>query len=213
MAKHGTTAKHGMTKTRSTGWPGVSWRKVMALAAVGWLSACGGAGLPVASVSSTNTELQSGYVLAAGDSLRVNVFDEPTLTGEYKVGLDGQLALPLLQAFDVDGQTSEGVAETIAEKLRQGGYVLEPKVSVEIMSSRPFYILGEVNTPGKYPCDGKMTLSQAIAVAGGYTARANKRTIVLQRYNWGAGKRVKLDNSLPLKIFPGDTITVQEAFF
>ncbi|MCJ2179810.1 polysaccharide biosynthesis/export family protein [Novosphingobium album (ex Hu et al. 2023)] len=163
-------------------------------------------------MSSLNAEVSDGYLLGAGDKLKVNVFDEPTLSGEFEVGEGGVLALPLIDPIVANGKTPEMLAQVVTSALKSGGYVLDPHVSVEVLKYRPFFILGEVKQPGEYPYRGDLTLQQAVATAGGYTARANKRTIEIQRKQWSVAKRVKLDDAT-LKIAPGDTITVLEAFF
>ncbi len=165
-----------------------------------------------ATVSELNGQLSSGYAIAPGDKLRVTVFDEPTLTGEYTIGVGGELALPLIETIHAGGQSTAALTTAIADKLQQGGYVLVPRVSVEIIQHRPFFILGEVKLPGEYPYSGDLTLDQAVAKAGGYTPRANKGTIVIRRQDAKQGYRVRLDGTA-LKIAPGDTIIVQEAFF
>jgi polysaccharide export outer membrane protein len=176
------------------------------------LSAPGKAGPPLKSVQELNSSLVSGYQVATGDKLRVIVFDEPTLTGDYQVGDDGAVALPLLEPVKASGLTTTELAKAISEDLAAGGYVLVPKVSVEVTEHRPFYILGEVAEPGEYPYTGHLTLNQAVAKAGGFTARANKRVIRLQRQSSDTPMRIKLEG-MPLKIAPGDTIIIQEAFF
>lgn len=176
------------------------------------LPGCASTSLPIASVNSTNQDLTQGYQVASGDKLRVTVFDEPNLTGEYEIGVDGELSLPLIEAIPAAGVTTSKMSELIATKLKEGGYVLAPRVSVEIILHRPFFILGEVVKPGEYSYSGDLTLDQAVAKAGGYTARAEKKAITLRRQQWASARRVKLD-STPLKIAPGDTITIQEAFF
>lgn len=183
-----------------------------ACAAAMLVSACAGERIAATTASASNGEVHGGYILATGDSLRVNVFDEASLTGDYEIGLDGNLSLPLIEMIPATGRTADAVAAIIADRLQRGGYVLTPKVSVEVTKHRPFYILGEVKTPGKYPYDGSMTLSQAVAMAGGYTPRANKRSIILQRQDWPESRRIRLDGST-LRITPGDTITIQESFF
>lgn len=171
-----------------------------------------GGNLPLTSVSQVNQGLTQGYRVGAGDKLKVTVFDEPTLTGDYQVGVGGELVLPLISPLATEGQTPEAVSAMIAKSLADGGYVLTPRVSVEITTHRPFFILGEVKAPGEYPYSGELTLEQAVAKAGGYTPRAEQKAVVLRRQGWSQSKRVKLGNSA-LRIAPGDTITVQEAFF
>ncbi len=177
-----------------------------------FMASCVTSDLPQVSVTDANAGLVQGYRIADGDKLRVTVFDEPTLTGEFGVGLDGSLSLPLIASMQASGQTPSELAAKITSSLAAGDYVLSPRVSVEVAQHRPFYILGEVNAPGEYPYIGDLTVDQAIAKAKGYSARANKSEVVLQRQGWTQGRRVRLD-SAPLLIAPGDTITVQEAFF
>ncbi|MBC2665222.1 polysaccharide export protein [Novosphingobium flavum] len=170
------------------------------------------AGSQVLLASDLNRQLDAGYHVAAGDKLRVTVFGEPTLTGEYAVGVGGDLALPLIDAIPAGGSTPRQLAQTITTALKTGGYVLDPRVSVEILLHRPFYILGEVKNPGEYPYSGDLTFEQAVARAGGFTARANRRTVTLRRQNSSEQQRIKL-GGVALKIAPGDTITVNESFF
>lgn len=177
-----------------------------------FMASCATSDLPQVSVTDANAGLVQGYRIADGDKLRVTVFDEPTLTGEFGVGLDGSLSLPLIASMQASGQTPSELAAKITSSLAAGDYVLSPRVSVEVAQHRPFYILGEVNAPGEYPYIGDLTVDQAIAKAKGYSARANKSEVVLQRQGWTQGRRVRVD-AAPLLIAPGDTITVQEAFF
>jgi polysaccharide export outer membrane protein len=176
------------------------------------LVSCASSDLALVSVSEANAGLTQGYRIAGGDKLKVTVFDEPTLSGEFGVGLDGSLTLPLIAAVKASGRTTDELVTRISTALAQGGYVLSPHVSVEVTQHRPFYILGEVNAPGEYPYIGDLTVDQAIAKAHGYSARAKKSEVVLRRQGWEEGKRVRLDTA-PLLIAPGDTITVEEAFF
>ena len=170
------------------------------------------AGTPLRTVEESNSALVSGYQVASGDKLRITVFDEPALTGEYEVGDDGAIAFPLIEPVKANGLTPSQLGKAISDELSQGGYVLVPRVSIEVTEHRPFYILGEVGKPGEYAYSTDLTLTQAVAKAGGFTARANKRVIKLQRQSSASAARIKLDGT-PLKIAPGDTIIIQEAFF
>lgn len=176
------------------------------------LSACGGSNAPFASASSLNADIVSGYQVGAGDKVKVVVFDEPSLSGEFEIGESGAIALPLIGDVAASGRTPSQLASDVTQKLAAGGYVLDPRVSIEVLEYRPFYILGEVGEPGEYPYNGDLTLKQAVAKAGGYTARANKNTVELHRQNWSSAKRVDVSDST-LKIAPGDTVTILEAFF
>lgn len=173
------------------------------------LPGCMSGGLSAESVNST---LVDGYRVGAGDRLRVTVFDEDSLTGEYEIGEGGGLSIPLIDPIDASGKTPGQLSGMIANELKQGGYVIAPRVSVEIIQYRPFYILGEVVNPGEYPYSGELTLEQAVAKAGGYTPRAEKSVVELKRKDWESARRVQLDGP-SLRIAPGDTITIGEAFF
>lgn len=185
---------------------------VAAPLAILMLSGCAASSLPTIAVSDANAAMSQGYRLSGGDKIRVSVFDEPTLTGEFDVGLDGGLSLPLLGTIPAEGKSAEQLAQAIAAALSEGGYVNDPRVSVDVALHRPFFILGEVQTPGEYPYSGDLTVEQAIAKAGGYTPRAARSEVVLRRASWPEPRRIKLGNS-PLLIGPGDTIRVEEAFF
>lgn len=176
------------------------------------LAGCAATNLPVTSVQSANSELDGGYHVADGDKLRVTVFDEAALTGAYTIGDGGVLAMPLIDSIDAHGKTTDQLAQAIAKKLKDGGYVLSPRVAVEITEHRPFYILGEVAKPGEYPYSGELTVAQAVAKAGGYTPRADKGVVQIKRQDWKTAKKIRF-NSQILKVAPGDTITVPEAFF
>jgi polysaccharide export outer membrane protein len=145
-----------------------------------------------------------------GDRLRITVYDEPTLTGEYEIGASGAVTLPLIAEVGVADATPESVAATVAAKLTSGGYVLNPRVSVDVISHRPFYILGEVAKPGEYIYAGRLSLLQAIAKAGGFTARANKGSAIVQRMGWDGARKIPVSDP-GVMIAPGDTITITEA--
>ena len=118
----------------------------MAAAVLG-LSGCASTGYPSASVSEANTSVNSGYAVAAGDNLKITVFDEPSLTGEFQIDSSGDLAMPLIEKVSVAGMNPNEVAQAIGTNLKSGGYVLDPKVSVEVLAYRPVYVLGEVDQP------------------------------------------------------------------
>ena len=126
------------------------------------------------------------YALDAGDKLRVVVFGQDGITNSYTVDAGGKVNLPLIGAVAARGLTNQQLADAIAARLKQG-YVREPHVSVEVEIYRPFFILGEVTTPGQYPYVVNMTAETAIAIAGGFAPRAFKTTVELTRK--AGGKR------------------------
>jgi polysaccharide export outer membrane protein len=153
---------------------------------------------------------QQAYTLDSGDKLRVVVFGQDGITNSYFVGADGNVNLPLVGSVPARGFTTGQLSQMIAERLKQG-YVREPHVSVEVETYRPFFILGEVTTPGQYPYVANMTAETAVAIAGGFSPRADKRKIQLTRNT--PGQSFKGDVPLNYPIRPGDTVVVKERWF
>jgi len=153
---------------------------------------------------------QPAYTLDSGDKLRVVVFGQDGITNSYIVGADGTVNLPLVGAVPARGYTTSQLSQMIAERLKQG-YVREPHVSVEVEAYRPFFILGEVTTPGQYPYVANMTAETAIAIAGGFSPRADKQRVELTRNAPGQTFKGEVPLSYPVR--PGDTIQVKERWF
>lgn len=150
------------------------------------------------------------YRLGSADKVRVIVFGETDLSGEFAVSGDGKVALPLIGEIPAVGATASELQSRIATSLANG-YLQNPKVSVEVLSYRPFYILGEVNKPGEYPYSSGMTVERAVATASGYTYRANHKKVYIKRAN--AAEEVQLPLDSKLVIEPGDTIRIVERYF
>ena len=150
------------------------------------------------------------YTLDAGDKLRVVVFGQDGITNSYTVDASGKVNLPLIGAVTARGLTNQQLADAIAARLKQG-YVREPHVSVEVETYRPFFILGEVTTPGQYPYVANLTAETAIAIAGGFAPRAFKTTVELTRKVGGQLVRSQVPLDYPVR--PGDTILVKERWF
>ena len=155
-------------------------------------------------------EPEVAYTLDAGDKLRVVVFGQEGLSNSYAVDASGHITMPLIGAVQARERTTEGLSRAIAEKLKNG-YIREPHVAVEIDAYRPFFILGEVTAPGQYPYVANMTAETAVAIAGGFTPRADKRKITLTRTVEGLPYRGPAPLTFPLR--PGDTIVVPERWF
>src|SRR3989338_4704511 len=149
------------------------------------------------------------YELGSGDRLRVIVFGEPDLSGEFDVGGSGVVALPLIGQVRAKGLTLSAFEDAVETKLRDG-YLTSPRVSVEVMNYRHFYIYGEVSSPGQYPYTSSMTVLNAVAVAGGYTYRANQDKVYITR---GEGDEVEYPASQAVRVLPGDVLRVPERFF
>ena len=156
-----------------------------------------------------DTRSISEYQLGSGDRLRVIVFGEADLSGEFDVDGTGVVAFPLIGQVDAAGLTVRQFEMRVAEKLSDG-YLMDPRVSAEVLNYRPFYIYGEVETPGEYPYTTGMTVVNAVAVAGGYTYRANTGTVYISR---DEGGEVAYPVSPQVKISPGDVVRVPERYF
>jgi polysaccharide export outer membrane protein len=150
------------------------------------------------------------YRLDAGDKLRIVVFGQDTLTNTYAVDAAGQVTLPLIGAVTARGLTTQQLSAAIAGRLR-AGFLRDPSVAVEVDTYRPFFVLGEVTYPGQYPYVPNITVEAAIAIAGGFTPRAAKKSVTVTRKIQGVPGRYKLPMNYPLE--PGDVITIGERWF
>jgi len=159
--------------------------------------------------TSTGRDLGAGYHIGAGDRISVTVFGEPDLTGEYSVGANGAIAFALLGDVQVRDLSTEEIGSLLAARLQEG-FLLEPRVSVAVLSYRPFYILGEVQRPGAYPYAPDLTVLAAVATAGGFTYRANKRRVFIKRMG-EEEQRMTLDGNT--RVSPGDTVRIAERLF
>lgn len=163
----------------------------------------------------SRAEAQMGlgaYHLGAGDKLRITVYNEPSLTGEYAVSSVGEIAFPLIGMVPAGGRTVTELTQALTARIGDG-YMTDPRVSVEVMNYRPYYILGEVQKPGEYPYVAGMTIEQAVAVAGGFSYRANPKRVNLRRASDPAEKSVELRSDMVVTVMPGDTIRVKERYF
>ncbi|MPY69679.1 MAG: polysaccharide export protein [Alphaproteobacteria bacterium] len=152
----------------------------------------------------------AGYQLGAGDRIRLVVYGEPNLTGEFGIDGGGQLGVPLIGKIKAGGLTAAQLEQHIASKLSPD-YLKDPSITVEVISYRPFYIVGEIKNPGSYPYVNGMTVINAVALAGGYTYRARENDFKIER---GAKNGIRTIEGAPgTEVLPGDVITVDERFF
>ncbi len=180
---------------------------IMAICCTGfWLNANAQTQQKQSSASSNS----GTYVLGPTDRVRVKVYGEPDVAGEYEVDSSGYVSIPLAGRIRAAGSNTRQLERSITAALSKG-IVRDPRVNVEIALYRPFYILGEVKKSGEYPYRVGMTVLDAIASAGGFTYRANENKVYLRRAG-GAGEEIyPLD--APVLIYPGDNIRVPERFF
>lgn len=191
---------------------------VLALTLALGLGACAGGPAPGAAGAGPpgggSGEVQQlgtpAYKLGSGDRVKVTVFRHEDLSGEFSLDGTGTFGMPLVGEIDGAGLTNRELEQRIVEKLREGELIREPQVSVEVLNYRPFYILGEVKTPGSYPYQSNMNVLNAVALAGGYSYRAKQDGFLLQRGGSNSqGVLVAGDTQL----LPGDIVTVRERYF
>jgi polysaccharide export outer membrane protein len=151
------------------------------------------------------------YKLGSGDKIRLVVYGEDDLGGEYLVDGSGQVQLPLLGQVPAAGMTIHQFVSSVSTLFVSKGYLKRPRVSVEVENYRPFYIIGEVKAPGQYPYVNGMNALNAIALAGGYTYRADDTVVYVRRSSGTTEAKVPADQTT--KIGPGDIIRVGERIF
>jgi polysaccharide biosynthesis/export protein len=179
----------------------IVWVPLIALFA---LAACSpGRNLPT--LSSKPDTL--GYHLGPGDRLEIKVLGADELNGQYSVQDDGTIRMLLIGDVPAAGRTPDQVQAEIENKLKAGRYLTQPHASVAILNYRPFYIIGEVASPGGYPYVSGMKVLSAVAAAHGYTYRANEDYVIITRN----GQERKA--SILTSIQPDDIIRVPERYF
>ncbi len=151
------------------------------------------------------------YRLGPNDRVRIIVFGQPTLTGEYTLDGNGVLAFPLIGNVNASGQTPSQLQQAIASRL-DPDYLRNPSVSAEVITRRPFYVIGEVQKPGNYPYVTDMTALNAVAMAGGYTYRARQNDLYIKRLD-SNGRMVRIAAKPETKVRPGDTVEIKERYF
>lgn len=152
-----------------------------------------------------------GYLLEPGNRVRLTVFGETNLSGDFTLDPAGNLALPLVGNVPASGVTARTVARRIEDLLKSANYLQDPKVAVEVQTFRPFYVLGEVRAPGEFPYTTGLTVLSAVARAGGYDYRAREGEVLLVRMVDGEQKEYRAAERTP--ILPGDIVKVQQRRF
>lgn len=150
------------------------------------------------------------YLLDSGDRLRIFVYGQPNLSRLYTVDHGGAISVPLIGRVPARGVTTYQLERRIASRLG-ATYVKDPEVTVDVAQNRPFFILGEVRTAGQYPYVNGMTVRTAVAIAGGYSERADKHKIQITRRINGLVEKLDVPDDYVVK--PGDTLLVYERFF
>lgn len=162
--------------------------------------------VPVTATASAGYE----YRLGSGDKIRLIVFGEPDLSGEFTISGDGMVSLPLIKEVRATGLTATQLQANVENAFKEG-YLKDPRVSIEVLTFRPFYILGEVNKPGEYPYSNGITVVNAVALASGYTYRANQKKVFIRHAGTTVEEEVPL-TTMTL-VAPGDTVRIAERYF
>lgn len=150
-----------------------------------------------------------GYKLGATDHLRIAVYGEPLLTGEYAINAEGQLSFPIAGTVPAAGMTVDELTQRLTEALSHD--YKAPRVSIQLIDYRPIFVLGEVNKAGQYPYVPGMTVLAAVATAGGFTYRANTKTAMVRHVGTASEERDRL--TADLMVQPGDTVRIKERYF
>jgi polysaccharide export outer membrane protein len=169
-----------------------------------------GAPMSAAAFASPSVD-EPSYILDAGDRLRIVVYGQDGLTNSYTVSANGNIVVPLMGSVTARGKTLDGLARKIGESLRDG-FIREPHIAIEVEAYRPFFILGEVTFPGQYPYVPNLTAEKAVAIAGGFTPRAFRSTVQIDR-KLQNGRRLRESVPLFAAVRPGDTVHIEERWF
>jgi polysaccharide export outer membrane protein len=165
------------------------------------------AGLPV-----LPNETRSGYRLGPDDQVKVTVFNDPRLTGEFRITDAGMLALPLVGSVPAAGRTTTEVERAVERVMAQRNLFRDPSVSIQMLEYRPVFVLGQVERGGRYPYQPGMTALSAVAVAGGFNYRALQDTMSVTRVGED-GRAQEFRATRQTLLQPGDVVTVFERRF
>ena len=150
------------------------------------------------------------YVLGLNDMVRVRVYNEPDLSGEYVVDSSGYMSIPLAGRVRAAGLTPDQLQHAIMSRL-SNGLIKEPHVTVEVSTYTPVYIQGEVKRAGEFAYRPGLTVMDAVAEAGGFTYRANEHKVYIRPKDGREEALYPLDLSVP--VHPGDNIRIPERYF
>ncbi len=160
----------------------------------------------------TNERNESGkqHILRAGDTVMMRVFGHADMTSEMVIAEDGFITVPLLGALEAEGKSVHALKQEIRQLLDRD-FIVEPRVTLEVIGYEPFFILGQVMNPGSYEYEPGMDIRKAVALAGGFTSRARTSNMTIIRKE--AGERMQVEGNMDAPIFPGDTIEIRRRWF
>jgi polysaccharide export outer membrane protein len=150
------------------------------------------------------------YVLGPGDKVRLKVYGDTDVNGEYEVNSAGFVSIPLVGQVKAAGLTTRQLEDALMSRMK-GKIANDPKLNVEISTYASFYVYGEVKKAGVYPFQPGITVADAVATAGGLTYRADEGKVLLQRA--GSRRTVIVPVDGTVRVYPGDNIRVAERYF
>ena len=150
------------------------------------------------------------YVLGPGDKVRLKVYGDADVNGEYEVNSAGFVSIPLVGQVKAAGLTTRQLEGALMARMK-GKIANDPKVNIEMATYASFYVYGEVKKAGVYPFQPGLTVADAVATAGGLTYRANEDKVMLRRAGSPETVIVPVDGSV--RVFPGDNLRVAERYF
>lgn len=174
------------------------------------LSGCSGTSISEAEKLSLAETATTPAKLQPGDKVRVDVYGEDKLGGEYQIDQAGQISLPLAGTVKAQGLTQTELEQALAKKFRSE-YLRNPKVTVTIATLAPYYMMGEIKNPGQFAYRSGLNVLTAMAIAGGPTYRANRSTVEIQRRGEANRREYPISASVP--VLPGDVINVPQRYF
>ncbi|MEJ8566876.1 polysaccharide biosynthesis/export family protein [Wenzhouxiangellaceae bacterium CH-27] len=159
--------------------------------------------------------LQSGlsndsYALSPGDRLRISVFNHEDLSGEFQLDSDGRFSMPLIGTVDAAGLTPAELESLLVNRYKPD-YLVNPRIFIQVLNARLYYLVGEVRGTGAFPYVPGMTYLTAIAKAGGFTYRAKKEYVYVVRAEDPDQEEIRL--SVEELVRPGDIVRIAERLF
>jgi protein involved in polysaccharide export with SLBB domain len=153
---------------------------------------------------------EAAYRLATGDRIRVNIFNHDELSGEYQLDGEGRFSMPLIGVVDAEDLNSSELEALLVERFKPD-FLVNPRIFIQLITYRPYYLIGESLGTGPFPYVAGMTYLTAIANAGGYTYRAKKDWVYVIRGDDPEQVEVKL--SVEERVQPGDIVRIAERLF
>ena len=204
-------------------------RRMLAIAALVACSVFGTAQNPVplpqddkpqhSAIPSTAAPVSIEPLIGPGDLIEFRVFGAPDMTQDLRINGAGEALIPLVGPVKVGGLTAAEAQSVIEMKLKDGGYMRNPRVSLftKEYAMQGITLLGEVAKPGVYPVLGQRRLYDVISLAGGMTPRAGRNVTISRRTQPDKPINVELNNDPSksieqnIEIYPGDTIVISRA--